>query len=72
MVWLNAESADTIAAGFRRLANDTGFIVKDMDNQDIVNEMLARLYRTKSVLTSAFCRGHSCLQVPMASCVRQR
>lgn len=47
VVWLNAESADAIAAGFRRLANDTGFVVKDMNNQDIVNEMRARLYRTR-------------------------
>ncbi|CAE8639266.1 unnamed protein product [Polarella glacialis] len=46
VVWLNAEFPDSIAAGFRQLAADSGLVVKDMHNEEIVAEMCSRLYRT--------------------------
>lgn len=47
VVWLNAESAESIAAGMRRLAQDNGVGVRDKQNDEIIEEVKARLYQAR-------------------------
>ncbi|CAK0881438.1 unnamed protein product [Prorocentrum cordatum] len=46
VVWLAAESSDSIAAGLRDLAADCGIAVKDMHNEQVVEEVRSRLFRS--------------------------
>lgn len=47
-IWLNAESAETLAANYRQLMADTTDVdVKDKDADEVVAEVKARLYRSK-------------------------
>ncbi|GAX23896.1 hypothetical protein FisN_20Hh102 [Fistulifera solaris] len=47
-IWLNAESAETLAANYRQLMADTTDVdVKDKDADEVVTEVKARLYRLK-------------------------
>ena len=48
VIWLNAEVAETVTAGYRRLlADTTGLDVRDMDADEVVSEVRARLFRSK-------------------------
>ena len=45
--WLNAESAESLAADFRKLAGDFDIEVSDKQNDAVVEEIKACLYRTR-------------------------
>lgn len=47
VVWISAETPESIAAGLRRLALDCGVEVLNRPNAEVVEEVKARLYRTR-------------------------
>jgi tetratricopeptide (TPR) repeat protein len=48
VIWLGAQSAESIAAGYRQLmADTTGMDVNDKDTDEVVAEVKARLFRSK-------------------------
>ena len=46
IVWINAESADTLGAAMRRLAMDAGIEVKDKQSAEVVEEVRVKLFQT--------------------------
>ena len=47
IIWLNAQSAESISTGFRHLiADTTGTEVRDMDTDEVITEVKARLFRS--------------------------
>eukprot|EP00588_Corethron_pennatum_P012599 CAMPEP_0194276572 /NCGR_PEP_ID=MMETSP0169-20130528/9126_1 /TAXON_ID=218684 /ORGANISM="Corethron pennatum, Strain L29A3" /LENGTH=1199 /DNA_ID=CAMNT_0039020315 /DNA_START=42 /DNA_END=3641 /DNA_ORIENTATION=+ len=48
VIWLSAQSAETVAACYRQLMSDTtGMDVQDKDTDEVVAEVKARLFRSK-------------------------
>ena len=45
VIWVNAESAESCAADFRKLAVDTGLEVQGKENDEVVALIQARLFR---------------------------
>jgi hypothetical protein len=54
VVWLNAESAETIAAGLRKLALDTGIDIQGKPNSEVVDEVRSRLFQTRGAWLIVF------------------
>eukprot|EP00729_Bicosta_minor_P018260 gene18260-27793_t len=54
VVWLNAESADTLAAGIRKLAVDTGMEVRDKPNVEVIGEVRSRLFQARCAWLMVF------------------
>ena len=48
VVWLRAESAEALAADLRALAIDSGIGVQGLRNEEVVDEVRARLYRARA------------------------
>ena len=47
IVWLRAESAESLAADIRSLAIDSGIATQGLRNEEVVAEVMSRLYRTR-------------------------
>lgn len=48
VIWLRAETAEALSADLRALAIDSGIGVQGLRNEEVVDEVRARLYRTRT------------------------
>ena len=48
VIWLRAETAEALATDLRSLAIDSGIGVQGLRNEEVVDEVRARLYRTRT------------------------